>query len=100
MPLLYVPSVKSISVTNSGAVVHRRDSAGVGAVSATIEYPIGFHSVADDFAAAMGTRGRKRMDRTLETVEGMRLIGQGDHERFVVFVTTGFTTCHDLSSFL
>src|SRR5438034_7754684 len=63
-------------------------------MGATIEGAVLFGAMADDLAFAVGARGRERVDRTLERVEGPGLTGKGDGERLVVIVTADEATCH------
>ena len=52
------------------------------------------HPVPDDPAMAMRTDRRERVDRALETVEGVMLSGYDHFEGLVVFVFANFTCSH------
>src|SRR6185437_3974615 len=69
----------------------------VGAIGAAVERAFALDAVSDDFAAAVRARGRKRVNRALERVEGVGFTLHGHGERFVVVVPAHFTFCHGLS---
>ena len=60
-------------------------------VRAAKDFAVGFLAVADDAAPAVGAEWRQKMNRALETVEGVRLAPEDDLERFSVTVATRFT---------
>jgi hypothetical protein len=71
-----------------------------GTVGAAVELAVSrLHAMADDHAAAVGTFGRQRMDRALKAIEYMPLVPYHHGKRFVIFVSTDFTSGH-LISFL
>jgi hypothetical protein len=51
--------------------------------------------MSEDAATAMGARRSQSVDRTLKTVEKMLFPVRDYSERFVVFVSTYFTSLHD-----
>src|SRR5207244_6075566 len=64
------------------------DTDGSSAMGAAEVATRAFNAVADDSAAAMLARRRKRVDRGLEAVEPMRLADPFDLKALVVVVTT------------
>jgi len=64
-------------------------------VRAAIENTLVLDPVADDPAAAMRTRRRENLDRTLEAVENVVLSGLADRECLVVFVAAELALLHD-----
>ena len=63
----------------------------IGAMSATEKRSVTLDTMADYLTAAMRTLGCQRVYRALETVKNMRLSLEFNFERFIVFVTAGFT---------
>ena len=71
------------------------DAMLAGAVSAAVKFSItNLHAVTDDRTAAVGASRRKCMDRAFEAVEYMPLITDQHGKRFVVIVSTDFTSGH------
>src|SRR5258706_13799835 len=68
-------------------------------VRTAVENAIRLDAMTDDLAAAMSTNGRKSMNGALKAVKDMRSSIHDDFKRFVVVVTTYFTTCHACHSF-
>ena len=78
--------------------VMKADDAGVfGAVGATVDVFPGLDSVADDFAAALGTFRRKGMNGAFEAVIVMHIALDDDIQGLVVIVTADFAF-HTLKS--
>src|SRR5947209_4159670 len=70
----------------------------LGAMGAAKDFMAFLQPMADDADAAMGASRRKRVDRTLETVED---VGRAVHlhlKRLVVIVAAGFASGHGLAS--
>jgi hypothetical protein len=70
----------------------RRYALFMRAVSAAIKIAPGLNPMADDFAPAMLTFGRQRMDGALKTIEVMGDARHHDLQRLVIFVATHFTS--------
>jgi hypothetical protein len=88
----------SDEVDLSRAVADGRYAAVAGTMSAAKHFAVGFHAMPDDPAAAVDTAGRQGVNGTLEAIEGVYISVEVDLQRFVVFVATNFTSCHDLVS--
>jgi hypothetical protein len=67
------------------------------AVSAAEDRAFRFNAVAHDAASAVFTRRCQALNCALEAVEGVRLAIHYDDERFIVFVSAGFTFGHNMS---
>ena len=52
------------------------------------------HAVPDDPAVAVRANWRKRMDRALEAVKGVVLIGNDYLKRLVIFIFANFASSH------
>ena len=52
------------------------------------------HTVPDNPAVAVRTNRRERMDRALETIEGVMLAGHNHFERLVILIFTNFACSH------
>ena len=63
-----------------------------GTVSTAIEYPVRFHAVTDNPAAAMGAGWRQGVDGTFETIEHMRLTIDPHFKTLIVHVSAYFTS--------
>ena len=79
---------RSRPVTNSGY------SAVPSAMGTTKNLAVGFHSMSDDPAAAVGANRRQRVNGTLEAVEDVHAAVKVNLERLVVVVAADFTGCH------
>jgi hypothetical protein len=66
-------------------------------MGAAKDLAIRFHSVPDDPAAAVDAARGQGVNGALETVESVHFAVEMDLQRFVVFVATDFTSCHDWS---
>ena len=55
---------------------------------------VGFHTVADDSAVAVRANWRQCVDRTLEAVKRVVLVGNDHLKRFVIFIFANFTSSH------
>jgi len=75
-------------------ILHFADTCLPGAIGATIKSILGLDTMSDDLAAAVIADGRKFMDCTLETVEGMTSTGRHHLEGQVIIVTAHFTFRH------
>jgi hypothetical protein len=60
----------------------------------------GFHTVTDDFAAAMVACRGDHLDGALEAIENVIFTVSNDFECFVVIVPAKFTFCHKSSGSL
>jgi hypothetical protein len=89
--------VLPLDLVDSSAITQLGNSLHLGAMVTTKEKPILLKSVTDNSGATCRTGGRKGVDRTLETIVGMRLSVLGYLECFVVIVSTGFTFGHSLT---
>ena len=52
------------------------------------------HTVPDNPAVAVRTNRRERMDRALETIEGVMLAGNNHFERLVILIFASFACSH------
>lgn len=68
-----------------------------GAVCATKDGIRCFHAVTYDSATAMGTGGRQRMDRALETIEHVSFATHLHLKAFVISVAADLTCCSRIS---
>ena len=68
-----------------------------GAVCAAIDGIRSFHAVTNNSAAAMGTRGRQRMDRALEAIEHVSLAAHLHLKAFIISVAAYLTCCSRIS---
>ena len=50
-------------------ILHSLNACLAGAIGATVESPVGFYAMSDDFAAAVITDGCELVDRAFETVK-------------------------------
>jgi hypothetical protein len=66
-------------------------------MGATKNPPVRFYAMADHLAAAMRTTGRKRVNCTLERIEGVGFALGDDLERLVIIISAGFANRHNLS---
>src|SRR5256885_14921129 len=91
-----VTGVQTCALPISGGAV--ADAALVlGAMSAAKDVAGRLDPVPDDLAAAMRARGRHRLDRAFEAVEGHRAAGALDLERLVVIVAADIASGHCIS---
>jgi hypothetical protein len=86
------------SRASSDPIINSHDASRLGAVGAAVEGSFRLDPVPHNPTAAMGARGRKRMDRAFEAVKGMRLSGVNDLERLVVVVPADLALGHKASS--
>ena len=63
-------------------------------MDAAKDLSIGFHAVANYPALAVRANWRKRMDRALETIKGVMLVGNDYLKRFVVVIFANFAFGH------
>jgi hypothetical protein len=63
----------------------------VGATRAAIKIAVGFHTVTDNFAAAVFALGRQGVNGAFKAVEKMRCAILDDFQRLIVIVTANFT---------
>ena len=77
-----------------------RDSLRVGAVGSAIKLLVVLNPVAYDSTATTKARGSERLNRALETVEGVGVPRLDDVERFVVSVMAHSTGSHRAPSSL
>jgi hypothetical protein len=77
--------------------MHRGDAFRVSAVSAAVVIPPGLNPMSDDFAATMFALECERVNRAFETVKIMRNPRYDDFDRFVVLVSTNFTSMHSFT---
>src|SRR5262245_4527424 len=78
----------------SGAIANLRDAFLFGAVGATVDSTVFFHSVTDHMRAAMRASRSERLDCTFKAVEDVTLAVQCHLERFVVVIATSFAYRH------
>jgi hypothetical protein len=81
-------------VTNLHPVAQTLHTFRFGAMVAAVKCAVLLQSVAHDLDIAMGTRRRKRMDGTLETVEIVGLAVHDDLEGFIVIIAAMFANGH------
>lgn len=74
-----------------GAIMHGGHAFVVGAIRAAKKVAPGFHTVADDSAAAVLAFWRERVNGTFETIEVMRDPVHQDLDGLVVIVAANFT---------
>lgn len=67
------------------------DAMLTGTVSTAIQSICRFHAMTDYTAAAMGTRGGKRMNRAFEAVKNMRFATHPHLKTFIVSIAAYFT---------
>jgi hypothetical protein len=70
----------------------------LGAVLAAKDLAIGLDAVPDHAAIAVMTFRRERVNRTLETVERVRVAIDYDFKCLRIIVSTNFAACHDCFS--
>jgi hypothetical protein len=63
-------------------------------VGATIKAFVALDSMPDYLAAAMGALWSHRLNRTLKTIEDVRLARRRNLKSFVIIIAAGFTACH------
>jgi len=78
----------------SGAIANLRDAFLFGAVGATVDGTVFFHSVTDHMRAAMGASRSERLDCTFKAVKDVTLAVQCHLERLVVVIATSFAYRH------
>jgi hypothetical protein len=67
----------------------------LGAVGAAVEGAVGLDAMPDNLAAAVVAGRGQGVNRTLKTIEHVRLAGHNDLKSFVVNIATNFTrSCH------
>jgi hypothetical protein len=63
-------------------------------MNATIDLPVGFHTVTDDATVAVRTNRCQRVDRAFETIERVMLSGYDHFKRLVIFIFANFACSH------
>ena len=63
-------------------------------MNAEEDFSVGFHTVPKDSTTAMRTDWCQRVDRALETIEGVMLAGYDHFKRLVIFVFANFACSH------
>ena len=63
-------------------------------MNAAEDFAVGFHTVSKDATIAVRADRCQRVDRALETVEGVVLAGYDHFKRLVIFIFTNFACSH------
>ena len=63
-------------------------------MNAAEDFSVGFHTVPNDSTIAMRTDWCQRVDRALETIEGVMLAGYDHFKRLVIFIFANFACSH------
>ena len=66
-----------------------------GTIRTAIKITSPLDTVPDDATTAVFAYGRKRLNRTLEAIESVLLPFEDHIHRFVIFISTYFTTSHN-----
>jgi hypothetical protein len=78
----------------SDAIFQLRLAAAARAMDATENFSPLFHAVPNDPTVAVRANWRERMDRALEAVKGVVLIGNDYLKRLVIFIFANFASSH------
>jgi hypothetical protein len=63
-------------------------------MNAAEDFSVGFHTVPKDSTIAMRTDWCQRVDRALETIEGVMPAGYDHFKRLVIFIFANFACSH------
>jgi hypothetical protein len=66
-------------------------------MNATIDLPVGFHTVPHDPAVAVRADRRQCVDRAFETIECVMFSGYDHFKRLVIFILANFACSHTQS---
>ena len=75
-------------------VFQLRFASGARAMDATEDLSVGFNTVSDNPAIAMGANRRQRVDRAFKAVEGVVLAANDYFKRLVIFILADFACSH------
>jgi hypothetical protein len=76
------------------AILQLRCAGLACAVDTAEDFFVRFDAVADDTAVTVRANRRKRVDRTLEAIEGVTLSAHDDFKRLVIIILANFAYRH------
>jgi hypothetical protein len=78
----------------SDAISQLRLAAAAGTMDATEDFAPLLHAVPNDPAVAVRANWRERVDRALEAVKDVMLVGNDHLKRLVIFIFANFASSH------